>query len=556
MRIYPAFPPSAKLLIPQWNYLGFELARRPRGRQRGAGDGALSSPRAWLGGSFGTFFWGRGAHAVRRGGLVTGRRGAWAELGLATITLALTACAPATYAGIPLRAGTSDSELQSLARRARAGDGEAQLRLGIRFEEGRGVARDLRRARALYLDAATRPSKRRTALYLPRKGGGGSVKLFPGDLKFSGNEEALLRWQRLRADPDRAGRPLAASPAEASLAEGRPSTAQATPAGSNPEEYGDAAYRELVAVNGYQPLFNDLKDESLPWRRAILGEPGTRFATPRTIQDTFLYILDRSSKAEPGAKADSAAIRSFCAEMLQGASADSGQRRIAGLCSLQDCRSTASPGWSAAVRSLATPVRAGGSPAERKQEFSDAAFLFRVAGGCRRPADAASLQTRLTEDSSHFERLLDQVTGQGAGREAESGIWRARIGGDMHILLAIAESDLVSPRLAQAAARTWLTSGLPVPPPPGETDRSVAQLCQMAGVSPDICRVQFPHSFFLEQHYFQAAASAVAASGSSDICPAIRMFRSRFSSEIDFRFSTFRQGRESLRFAPRCFPLG
>jgi TPR repeat protein len=79
------------------------------------------------------------------------KKGACAALAACAAAL-LCACAVSnTYAGIPLAAGAADAELQSLARRAQAGDKQARLELGVRYEEGRGVVRDLERAERLYL---------------------------------------------------------------------------------------------------------------------------------------------------------------------------------------------------------------------------------------------------------------------------------------------------------------------------------------------------------------------------------------------------------------------
>jgi TPR repeat protein len=57
--------------------------------------------------------------------------------------------------GIGLSSGASPYELQDLARRALIGDKQAQLELGIAFEEGRGIPVDHRRARRLYSLAAS-----------------------------------------------------------------------------------------------------------------------------------------------------------------------------------------------------------------------------------------------------------------------------------------------------------------------------------------------------------------------------------------------------------------
>jgi hypothetical protein len=51
-----------------------------------------------------------------------------------------------TYAFLPLA---------PLAKKAQAGDRQAQLELGVRFEEGRGVKRDLIKACKLYARAAS-----------------------------------------------------------------------------------------------------------------------------------------------------------------------------------------------------------------------------------------------------------------------------------------------------------------------------------------------------------------------------------------------------------------
>jgi TPR repeat protein len=88
----------------------------------------------------------RGA-AMRKGAFqVRALRGFAAALLALAAPLTLAACAPTSYAGISLKPGAADPELQSLARRAQGGDKHAQLELGIRYEEGRGVPANLDRA--------------------------------------------------------------------------------------------------------------------------------------------------------------------------------------------------------------------------------------------------------------------------------------------------------------------------------------------------------------------------------------------------------------------------
>lgn len=135
-----------------------------------------------------------------RGGLARVGSKARAGLGLAAAPLAFAACAsPNSYASIPLAPGAADAGLQDLARRAESGDKPAQLELGIRFEEGRGVARDLARAEKLYR-AAAKPSGGVTYVYNPpaAKGGAGSLLRLDHGASKPGLPEARERLERLQ----------------------------------------------------------------------------------------------------------------------------------------------------------------------------------------------------------------------------------------------------------------------------------------------------------------------------------------------------------------------
>jgi len=90
----------------------------------------------------------------------------------------LGACASGEYVGIPLRSGTASAELQALAQRARAGDKEAQFLLGERFEEGRGLPRNIGRARKLYA-AAARDTSGTILVYAPATGSSTTGQLMP-----------------------------------------------------------------------------------------------------------------------------------------------------------------------------------------------------------------------------------------------------------------------------------------------------------------------------------------------------------------------------------------
>ncbi|WP_143084890.1 SEL1-like repeat protein [Novosphingobium sp. CF614] len=105
---------------------------------------------------------------------------------------------PLSYMGIPLFAGQVAPELQQLAARARAGDKQAQLDLGIAFEEGHGVEQDLGKARDLYRLAAS-DSGGPVWVYVPSVGNGTKGRVMQVDRgpKMSGLAEAKARLDLL-----------------------------------------------------------------------------------------------------------------------------------------------------------------------------------------------------------------------------------------------------------------------------------------------------------------------------------------------------------------------
>jgi hypothetical protein len=115
----------------------------------------------------------------------------------AFIGIAHASCAaPASYMGISLARGAAADELQGLAQRALAGDKQAQLALGIAYEEGRGVPVDLKRAKRLYgLAAATTGGT--TWVYAPSVGNGTNGRVLPVNVgpRVSGLDEAKARLQ-------------------------------------------------------------------------------------------------------------------------------------------------------------------------------------------------------------------------------------------------------------------------------------------------------------------------------------------------------------------------
>ena len=108
--------------------------------------------------------------------------------------LALTGCAaPTSYAGISLVPGATDPELQRLAQMARSGDKQAQLELGIRFEEGLGVERNIGKARKQYRQAAS-DSGGVIWVYQPPVKKGGSGRVMP--VNFGARQKGLVEAAR------------------------------------------------------------------------------------------------------------------------------------------------------------------------------------------------------------------------------------------------------------------------------------------------------------------------------------------------------------------------
>lgn len=135
---------------------------------------------------------------------------------LLTCFLSIAGCAQSSYMGVPLN-GQSLSQnpfghsfekaqyralpLPEVAVRASQGEKSAQLELGKRFEEGRGVEVDLSKARRLYQKASA-DSGGEILMHVPGSNGGvsGRIERFGRGAKRKGLAEAA---SRLRALEDR-----------------------------------------------------------------------------------------------------------------------------------------------------------------------------------------------------------------------------------------------------------------------------------------------------------------------------------------------------------------
>ena len=89
-------------------------------------------------------------------------------------------------------------EVQALAERARGGDQQAQLELGIAYEEGRGVAADRKQAMKLYRMAA-KDNPGTQWVYMPSPGGGAPAMVMPvrTGAPRAGLDEAKRRLQAM-----------------------------------------------------------------------------------------------------------------------------------------------------------------------------------------------------------------------------------------------------------------------------------------------------------------------------------------------------------------------
>jgi Sel1 repeat len=147
------------------------------------------------------------------GGLSRVWRGAFVAAVTLGLSFGLTSCASSSYAGISLASGAADPELQALARRARSGDKTAQLDLGVRYEEGRGVRPDPARALRLYRRAANDAPLSSIYSIPSNSGGAANTGILYSGASSGGLPYALARYCSLAgfrpADRERDGCPAA-----------------------------------------------------------------------------------------------------------------------------------------------------------------------------------------------------------------------------------------------------------------------------------------------------------------------------------------------------------
>lgn len=94
--------------------------------------------------------------------------------------LLLSGCASQQYMGVSLKPGGADPAVQALAARASIGDKQAQFQLGLAFENGLGLERNCRKAKALFRESG-RDKTKSMYLYSPSIGGGTSSRVIAID---------------------------------------------------------------------------------------------------------------------------------------------------------------------------------------------------------------------------------------------------------------------------------------------------------------------------------------------------------------------------------------
>jgi hypothetical protein len=111
----------------------------------------------------------------------------WGVSGSAFASIALSACAAQShYVGLDLRPGGASAEVQAVAQRARSGDKQAQLDLGIAYEDGKRVSEDVVAAQTFKEPDIEIPEKIRT-----------SVAVVQGQTyKYSGKYSSVVKIEK------------------------------------------------------------------------------------------------------------------------------------------------------------------------------------------------------------------------------------------------------------------------------------------------------------------------------------------------------------------------
>lgn len=433
---------------------------------------------------------------------------------------ALAACAPSSYAGISFAAGSAPAELQSLARRAEAGDKQAQLELGIAYEEGRGVAVDLGRARDLYFDAATDEGETSASIFLPRPNaiGGGIQRPVAGPMRLSDNEEAIRRWHALSQDFGVAG-------------------AQTVSAGfvADPSEW--AAVQSYAIGNfSYRPIFNGLKSAWTSLDQALLSEQPSTVISPFTVDQTLIYLTDKEATEEPGAALDEASARAFCERQLGPPIESSVDIRMTGICALEiGDRGAAALQRAATAASQRFAGFEGRSPDRAfLNAVNDIVFIWRVANRMGDDDAAGMLVGYLPTIAAHHGALSERCEDLACSPDEQYVIQSYRTI-QSQIMLAIFEqpSTLLDAQgeLAPMVAGLFNRSFRFAP-----VQNLISPTCARLGIAETVCRDIYSYEPALDGHIARIIGEFVLAdSPAVGNCATLRQRRTGISRELQYR---------------------
>jgi hypothetical protein len=207
-----------------------------------------------------------------------------------------------SYMGINVGPNAPASSITELARLAQAGEKQAQLELGISYDKGRGVARDLLRAEQLYALAAE-DSHQTTWVYMAAPGGSRGRLRRRARVIADGLPDAAVRLGRLR------NLNQAVSLQHPIIVDDN-------------SRYSDDVLASRLRMHGFRTLFGGLAHER-DWRVGILISDQGDLMTRQSLDDTLLFLMLSPEWPETaGQTIDPDLAQAFCRRVLEATPRD------------------------------------------------------------------------------------------------------------------------------------------------------------------------------------------------------------------------------------------
>ncbi|MCK0530674.1 SEL1-like repeat protein [Sphingobium agri] len=183
--------------------------------------------------------------------------------------------------GISFAPGRAPLDLQGLAKRAQSGEKQAQLDLGVRFEEGQGVVRDLERAAKLYSAAGSSGGGSRM-VYVPVSGKRARAMTMPlsSGMRAGGLPEAGKRLEMLTAKMARLA-PSSADVAEQGIAYNPASTSSSSGSHRYANEIGIPL--ALSDLENFDSAFAECQSRGIKAREDVLDIEDAEGRTGRGV---------------------------------------------------------------------------------------------------------------------------------------------------------------------------------------------------------------------------------------------------------------------------------